>query len=142
MRIDKISNQITLTGDGKLVLDGMLGRLNKILSSAVDGGMSYWNSETIVDAVEASNGLADTEFAQFAPDWKEKVGVNIQGINLESVLLTTLDPDREATDQSILAYKHSGYGSGIRISISTQVEFSWWKPKGNTKKKRKRICFP
>jgi hypothetical protein len=47
----------------KPVLDGMFGCLNMILSIAVDGGMPYWNSETIVDAVKASNGLAATEFA-------------------------------------------------------------------------------
>jgi hypothetical protein len=140
--IDEISNRITPAGDGKSALDGMFGRLNTILSSAVDGGMSYWNSETIVDAVEASNGLAATEFARFAPDRTKKVEVDIQGINLEGVLLTTLDPDREATDQSILAYKHSGYGSGIRINMATRVAFSWWKPKGNTKKKRKEDLFP
>jgi hypothetical protein len=137
---DEISYRITPAGDGKSALDGMFGRLNTVLSTAVNSGMSYWDSSTILEAVEASNGLAASEFVRFAPDRERKVEVDLQRINLESVLLTTLDPHQEPTDQSTLAYKHSGYGNGARINPSSQIDFSWWKPNG--KKKRKQDYFP
>ena len=54
----------TPAGDGKsAVVDGMFGRLNTVLSSAVNMGASYWNSQTIADAMAESNGLASTQFA-------------------------------------------------------------------------------
>lgn len=134
--IDEISYRITPAGDGKSCLDGMFGRLNAVLQTAVDSGMSYWDSETILEALEESQGLAATEFALFAPDRSRKVEVDLQRMTLESVLLTTLDPDRESTDQSSYAWKHGGYGNGAKIIPSMQIEFKW--RNGTSKKKKKK----
>jgi hypothetical protein len=140
MGMDKISYQIMPAGDEKSALDGMFGRLNTIILTAVNSGMSYWDSSTILEAGEASNGLAASKSAPFAPNRERKVEVDLQQINLKSILLTTLDPSQEPTDQSTLAYKHSGYGNGARINPSSQINFSLWKPNG--KKKRKQDYFP
>ena len=45
--VDEISYRITPAGDGKSALDGMFGRLNTFLRSAVDQGRPYFNSATI-----------------------------------------------------------------------------------------------
>ena len=58
--VDEVTYRITPAGTGKSALDGMFGRLNTVLRGAVDGGLLYWNSETIARAIEESNGLAST----------------------------------------------------------------------------------
>jgi hypothetical protein len=56
----------------------------------------------------------------------KKVEVNIQGINLESFLLTTLNPDHEAAES----------GSVCQPKLSSPGG----KQKGIPRRKRKRIC--
>jgi hypothetical protein len=132
--VDEISYRITPAGDGKSALDGMFGRLNTVLRSAVDQGSSYFNSATIAETIAESNGLASTQFAIFEPDRSKQVQVSIP-MNFESVLLTTLDPERVESDQSTVAFKHSGYGNGTRIDPSKDIQFSWRRITGKRKKK-------
>jgi hypothetical protein len=133
--VDEIVYRLTPAGDGKSALDGMFGRLNTVLSAAVNMGASYWNSQTIADAMAESNGLASTQFATFEPDRSRQIKGTVSGINLESVLLTTLDPARENADQSTLAFKHSGYGEGQRIDPHKQADFQRRRMTGGKKKK-------
>jgi hypothetical protein len=133
--VDEIVYRLTPAGDGKSALDGMFGRLNTVLSSAVNMGTSYWNSQTIADAMAESNGLASTQFARFEPDRSRQIEGTVNDINLESILLTALDPSRENTDQSTLAFKHSGYGKGQCIDPSKQVGFQRRRMTGGKKKK-------
>ena len=49
--VDEIVYRLTPAGDGKSVVDGMFGRLNTVLSSALNMGASYWNFQTIADAM-------------------------------------------------------------------------------------------
>ena len=132
--VDEIVYRLTPAGDGKSALDGMFGRLNTVLSSAVNMGASYWNSQTIADAMAESNGLASTQFATFQPDRSLQIEGTVNDINLESILLTTLDPARENADQSTLAFKHSGYGEGQRIDPHKQVSFQRRRMTGGKKK--------
>jgi hypothetical protein len=134
-RVDEISYRITPAGDGKLALDGIFGRLNTVLRSAVDQGSSYFNSSSIAETIAESNGLASTQFARFEPDRLKQVQVSISTMNFESVLLTTLDPERVENDQSTVAFKHSGYGNGTRIHPSKDIQFSWRQITGKRKKK-------
>jgi hypothetical protein len=50
-------------------------------------------------------------------------------------LLTTLDPDQDANEQSTLAFKHSRYGEGKDIKPDKDIKFSWLEPKGERKRK-------
>jgi hypothetical protein len=134
--VDEIVCRITPAGDGKSALDGMFGRLNTVLRSAVDMGASYWNSETITRAIEDSNGLSSTQFARFAPERSQQLKAKVSTMNFESVLLTTLDPDRDANDQSTLAFKHSRYGEGKQIKPDKDITFSWLESKGERTKKK------
>jgi hypothetical protein len=52
-----------------------------------------------------------------------KADLELDG-RLESVLLSVLDPNRDATDHSILLFKHSGYGKGVKVDLATQSSFS------------------
>jgi hypothetical protein len=133
--VDEISYRITPAGDGKSALDGMFGRLNTVLRSAVDQGSSYFNSLSIVETIADSNGLASTQFARFEPDRSKQVQVSISTMNFESVLLTTLDPEHVKNDQSTVAFKHSGYGNGTRIEQSKDIQCSWRRITGKRKKK-------
>jgi hypothetical protein len=135
--IDEISYRITPAGDGKSNLDGMFGRLNVVLATSVNGGQSYYNSETVCEAIEDSNGLAATEFCRFEPERIKKVEVDIVGMSLESILLTTLDQDRGLNDHSTRAFKHSGFGSGVMIdpiNPTSGIKFGWRKITGKKKK--------
>jgi hypothetical protein len=136
--VDEIVCRITPAGDGKSALDGMFGRLNTVLRSSVDMGASYWNSETITKAIEDSNGLSSTQFARFAPERSQQLKAEVSTMNFESVLLTTLDPNRDANDQSTLAFKHSRYGSGKQITPDKDIKFVWlaWKGERKTKEDR------
>jgi hypothetical protein len=96
-------------------------------------GASYYNSKTITDAMADSNGLSSTQFARWEPDRSGQIEGAVKGINLESILLTTLDPAREEDDQSTIAFKHSGYGEGGRIEPHKQVSFQRRKMTGNKK---------
>jgi hypothetical protein len=115
----------------------MFGRLNVVLATSVNGGLSYYNSETVCEAIEDSNGLAATEFCCFEPKRLRTVEVYIIGISLKSVLLTTLDHDQGLNNQSPHAFKHSGFGSGIRIDLinpTLGIKFGWRKITGKKKK--------
>jgi hypothetical protein len=132
--VDEIVCRITPAGDGKSALDGMFGRLNTVLRSAVDMGASSWNSETITRAIEDSNGLSSTQFARFAPERSKQLKAEVSTMHFESVLLKTLDPDRDANDQSTRAFKHSKYGEGKQIKPDKDIKFSWLASNGERKK--------
>jgi hypothetical protein len=136
--IDEVSIRITPAGDGKSCLDGMFGRMNVVLKSAVDQGRSYYNSATIMESIESTSGMTATEFVRFEPNRSNRVDVVIEGINLESVLLTLLDHRRESGDQTIVAFKHTGFGNGTKIDLKTQAVYSWRRnnPTKEAKKKK------
>jgi hypothetical protein len=129
--------RITPVGDGKSALDGMFGHLNTVLRSAVDMGASYWNSETIIRAIGDSNGLSSTQFARFAPERSKQLKSEVSTMNFESVLLTKLDPERDANDQSTWAFKHSKYGKGKQIQPDKDIKFSWLASNGERKKENR-----
>jgi hypothetical protein len=136
--IDEILYQITPAGDGKSAVDGMFGRLHVALRSQVNNGDSYYDMETISDTIQNSNGMAGTEFAQFKPERAQQLQVEMKGgANFESVLLTTLDPDRQADKQVIISFKHSGYGTGKEVDLATCAAFFWQteKKSGGVRKK-------
>jgi hypothetical protein len=136
--IDEISYRITPAGDGKSALDGMFGRLNVVLRSQVNNGDSYYDMDTISDTIQNSNGMAGTEFARFKPERAQQLQVEMKGgANFESVLLTTLDPDRQADKQVITSFKHSGYGTGKEVDLATCAAYFWRieKKSGGSRKK-------
>jgi hypothetical protein len=65
--IDKISYQITPAGDRKLNLDGMFGRLNTVLATSVNGGWSYYNSETVCKPLKNQMGWQLQSFLALSP---------------------------------------------------------------------------
>jgi hypothetical protein len=137
--VDEISLRITPAGDGKSCLDGMFGRMNRILQTSVDGGKSYWNSVTILEAIESTSGMTATEFIRFEPDRECRLDVEIEGISLEAVLTTTLDPSREHGNQTVLAYKHTGFGLGNPINLASSQVIYAWRRGAETKKKKAKL---
>ena len=123
--VDEIELRITPAGDGKSCLDGMFGRLTYVLHGSVDQGNSYFDAESILKAIQDSNGLSATTFLGFHAVRANqlKADLELDG-RLESVLLSVLDPNRDATDHSIQLFKHSGYGKGVKVDLATQSSFS------------------
>jgi hypothetical protein len=136
--VDEIELRITPAGDGKSCLDGMFGRLTYVLHGSVDRGNSYFDAESILKAIQDSNGLSATTFLGFHAVRANqlKAELELDG-RLESVLLSVLDPNRDATDpnrdatdpnrdatdHSIRLFKHSGYGKGVKVALFTQSSF-------------------
>jgi hypothetical protein len=133
--VHEVSFRLTPAGDGKSALDGMFGRLNTVLRGAVTEGASYCNSETIGDAITKSNGLASTQFVIFKPKRQQQLTGQLRGIDMQSVLLTTLDPDQSSDNPVLLAYQHSGYGPGFRIELASAGALAWVKVNGRKKQK-------
>jgi hypothetical protein len=121
--IDEISLRVTPAGDGKSSLDGMFGRTNSVLHSSADSGNSYYNADTIKEAVGLSDGLSATKFLVYGPDRSNQVKAELAGIDCRMILTTLLDPNRADNDNTSLAYKHSGYGKGILIDPTRQATF-------------------
>jgi hypothetical protein len=97
----------------------------------VDRGNSYFDAESILKAIQDSNGLSATTFLGFHAVRANqlKAELELDG-RLESVLLSVLDPNRDATDpnrdatdHSIRLFKHSGYGKGVKVALFTQSSF-------------------
>jgi hypothetical protein len=44
--------------------------------------------------------------------------IEIKGISLDAILMTTLEPSQEHGNQSIVAYKHTGFGLGNPIDLA------------------------
>jgi hypothetical protein len=122
--VNEIELRITPAGDGKSCLDGMFGRLTYVLHGSVDQGSSYFDAESILKAIQNSNGLSATTFLGFHAVRANqlKAELELDG-RLESVLLSVLDPNRDATDHSIRLFKHSGYGSGVKVDLVTKSSF-------------------
>jgi hypothetical protein len=122
--VDEIELRITPAGDGKSCLDGMFGRLTYVLHGSADQGNSYFDTESILKAIQDSNGLSATTFLGFHAVRANqlKADLELDG-RLESVLLSVLDPNRDATDHSIRLFKHSGYGNGVKVDLATQSSF-------------------
>ena len=59
--------RISPAGAGKSNLDGMFGRLKKMLDDAVDAGASYWDAPTILEAADKAGGLPATTFLEYTP---------------------------------------------------------------------------
>jgi hypothetical protein len=123
--VDEIELRITPAGDGKSCLDGMFGRLTCVLHASVDQGNSYFDAESILKAIQDSNGLSATTFLGFQAVRANQVKADLEIVGrLESVLLSVLDPDLDATNHSIRLFKHSGYGKGMEVNLATQSSFA------------------
>lgn len=114
--IDEVVNRVTPAGGGKTALDGMFGRTNTCLASAVDGGLSHHDAQTVCEAMEASEGLSATTILLFSPRRIGRLFATFATANLESVLRSELNQDR-----SLTIFKHSGYGTGRKIFPSDAV---------------------
>jgi len=128
--------RLTPAGDGKTNLDGMFGRMSVILSSSVDNGESYYNMETILDAISESNGLSSTSFVGFNPDRRCGLSVELTDTKTSfssSILTTVLASDCNHSGNILSnAFKHTGYGSGKALKSSM---FSFFVKDGDQKKK-------
>eukprot|EP00980_Cylindrotheca_fusiformis_P024057 scaffold11480_cov117-Cylindrotheca_fusiformis.AAC.1 len=120
--VTEIKYRNTPAGDGKTSLDGMFGRCSVILASAVDNGASYWNKESILAAVEESNGLSSTTFVGYSPVRENQLHVEIADSQTRfssSILSTSLASDCSNSSNALsYAFKHTGYGSGKSIGCS------------------------
>ena len=120
--IEEIIFRLTPAGDGKSCLDGMFGRMSQLLSSSVDNGASYFNAETMLDAIESSGGLSATTFLIYKPDRTSPLSVELSNKDTfsTSILTTVLSSDCTC-NTSVLskAYKHTGFGNGALLTCST-----------------------
>jgi hypothetical protein len=90
--------------------------------SAVDNGASYYNAETILAAVGESKGLSSTAFVGYMPARENELSVEIaDGTKWSSSILSTQLASDCKNSGCILstAFKHTGYGSGMRLTCST-----------------------
>jgi hypothetical protein len=117
--MDEVTNRTTPAGYGKSPLDGMFGRAGTTLGSAVDAGCSHFNAKTTLGAFEQSNGLASTFFLVFNPNRTRKLGVKAEGLELSSVLTTTLDANQLEGTHTLHLFKHSSYGSGVEFPVKS-----------------------
>ena len=111
-------NRLTPAGGGKSALDGMFGRMNTCLKSAVDGGLSHFDARSTCEALEESGGLAATTLLLFKPRRSSRLYASLRDTSLQSVLRSELN-----ADESMTIFKHSGYGHGRRIYAS-EIAFS------------------
>ena len=120
--IEEIKNRVTPTGDGKTCLDGIFGRMNKILSNAVDNGASFYNMEEIIDTISESNGMSSTQFFGYKVDRKRELLVDLTDSKASfsgSILSTVLASDCKHSNNIMSnAFNHSGYGSGKALNCS------------------------
>lgn len=120
--IEEYVYRITPAGDGKSALDGMFGIMNVILSSAVDAGMSYQDSDSALEAVgSSSGGHSATKFLTFLPNRHNRLYASYSKdtISWGNVLRSKLDPHT----RQLTAFDHSGYGKGVVVNAS-QAHFS------------------
>eukprot|EP00980_Cylindrotheca_fusiformis_P023019 scaffold10054_cov140-Cylindrotheca_fusiformis.AAC.10 len=144
--VTEVKYRNTPAGDGKTCLDGMFGRYNTILSTAVDNGASYWNAETILKALDVSNGLASTKFVGYSPLRLENpllVEVARNEKYSSSILTTILASDCSQSTHSLsYAFKHTGFGTGKELSCSGYFKFFTKEKTGDGMKEKKTgICF-
>jgi hypothetical protein len=87
--------------------------VGQVMSSSVDSGASYWDSDSSKEIFEQSGGLTSaTVVHTFAPHRETRFWGKLgKSASLESVFRTTLNP----LDLSLTARKHSEYGAGIQI---------------------------
>jgi hypothetical protein len=121
--ITERKNRVTPAGDGKTALGGMFGQLMFLLKGAVDEhAISYYNSSSLMDAVEATRGIKATSFQKYLLDRSNQFKADIRvDERLDSVLLTVLDED----ERHVRLFKHSRHGQGIEVSLQDQVDFYW-----------------
>lgn len=134
--IEESVKRVTPAGGGKSALDGMFGRMNTCLQSAVDQGMSYYDAKTTCEALESSGGLAATTVLYFRPQRASRLYITME-TSIQSVLRSELNPDG-----SLTLYKHSGFGTGITIFPSDFAYSLKCKPSKAMMSKDKDLLFP
>ena len=141
--IKEIIYRLTPAGDGKSFLDGMFGRMSQLMSTSVDNGASFFNTETMLDAIEGSGGLSATTFLAYKPDRSTQLTVELSYRNdtfSTSILTTVLNSDQTCKTSGLsMAYKHTGFGNGELLSYS---KFKYFKQAEEGKKKEATIDFP
>ncbi|CAJ1930039.1 unnamed protein product [Cylindrotheca closterium] len=135
VNIREIRFWLTPTGNGKTNLDRMFGRTSIVLSTAVDNGGHYYNSDTILDCIEQSRGLLSTVFAGYLPSQENQLSIELaKGERFSSSILTTDPlcqdiPNTGINNVFLMAFKHTGSGSGERLFHS---KFVLHMPEGET----------
>lgn len=115
--------QITPAGDGKLPLDGMFGRLGSCLSTTVDLGHSHYDDDSTSDALKYADGLASTTQMKFEPCHSNAVKVKSASLKFGPILLMTLFFEGTSGPFTLCAYKHSGFGAGLKLDPVTDNKF-------------------
>jgi hypothetical protein len=105
-----------ICGDGKSDLDGLFGVAGGELQRAVDAGFSYYDAETVAEALTRRGGLAKTVVAVFEAVRQEpklKAPANKLGAfeGLDSFHHSRLEWSG-ATLIGLRCFKHSGHGAG------------------------------
>ena len=106
--------RITVAGGGKSALNGIFRRVNSLLSTAVDVGMGYQDTSSIIRALgHAGAGLTVTTTLVFAADRSLHLYFELTiSVDLESVLRIVLN-----LDGTLTAYRYSGI-EGLRIETT------------------------
>jgi len=118
--VKEVILRITPAGAGKTALDGKFGGVGEALHSAGDMGFGYTDSDTIMFAVEQTNGVSATTFYCFAPDRGRFVlSADIRGWK-HSILRAELDWD----GMGVKVFRHSGYCNGFHIPFDSFFLFN------------------
>ena len=118
--VDEVTLRVTPAGAGKTSLDGRFGTFNSILSKGVDQGASFFSADTVIETAKGAGGMAATEFILFEPDRSIQLSVKMKKQSMDSVLLSTCDPDNGYVE----VFEHSGYGEGREIDPLSDCVFS------------------
>jgi hypothetical protein len=118
-----------------------MGCLRKWVKSqvvaAVDQGCSYYDAISFKKASNRLGGLTANILHTFDPDRSNRVWGKLR-VSKESVLKTVLDQQ----DMSLMAFKHSGFATGFKLSQDDMVFFD---EKKEQQKKlpitRQYVCF-
>jgi hypothetical protein len=116
--VKEIVNTHPVAGGGKSSLDQMFGVMGSNLKVASDQGMSYHDAPTVLEAMESTSGIPGSRMLHFEPNRNSAVlSAAIRGASVESVLRTELASD----GVSLIAFKHSGYGTGRRLECGKDM---------------------
>ena len=110
--VEETSNSVDPAGGGKSNLDGKFGQFGCCVKSIVNAGTDLISSDHILDNFGKGGGVTALKLMGFDPDRSKTVTASMD-VSINSVLRSELDPATGA----IVMYKHSGYGSGVRVTI-------------------------
>ena len=112
--------RVSPAGAGKSNLDGMFGRLKKMLDDAVDSGASFWDASTIVETADAAGGMPATTFLEYTPSRGAKqlsAELPSSAPKVATFMRTTLSDDGAALECT----QYTGYDSPVMVDWRTAV---------------------